>query len=106
MQLKGFMQDNEVIIFTNEVRNSILKLKPKFDIINDISEFSPASPKGRELIKEAQAYAFQMKVGRVVRIVKNPTAKIQFDRSSKEAGYTAITVSSLQEANDYLDNNQ
>lgn len=100
------MQDEEVLNFTNEVRNAIIKLKPNFDIINDISEFSPATPKGRELIKEAQAYAFQMKVGRVVRIVGNVTAKIQFVRSSKEAGYEAMMFSSLDEANTFLDNNQ
>ena len=101
LQLKRFMHDYEVFNFCTEAKQAMHKLTPDFDIINDISEFSPATPNGREIIKEAQAYALTMKVGRVVRITGNAISKAQFDRSSKEAGYKATTFSSIQEANDF-----
>lgn len=103
LELKGFLHDDEVMEFATDAKQAMNKLRPNFDIITDISEFSPATPNGRELIKEAQGYAFKMKVGRVVRVTGNIIAEIQFDRSSKEAGYKALTCKSVQEAKNYLD---
>ena len=104
LQLKGFMQDDEIIEASNKVKEGFKVLKPNFDIINDISEFSPATKYGREIIKETQIMAVKNGVGRVVRVVGNVIGQIQFERTSKEAGYTAVSVSNLQTAYDYLDN--
>ena len=104
LQLKGFMQDDEIIEASNKVKERFKVLKPNFDIINDISEFSPATKYGREIIKETQIMAVKNGVGRVVRVVGNVIGQIQFERTSKEAGYTAVSVSNLQTAYDYLDN--
>ena len=103
MQLKGFVNDDEMIKTVSEVKRGIDSLKPNFDVINDISDFKPASQVARELIKEVQVYAVSKKLARVVRVTGNVICKIQFDRSSKEAGYVAITVNSIEEAYIYLD---
>ena len=47
--------------------------------------------------------AIKNQVGRVVRVVGNAIGQIQFDRASREAGYTAISVRSVEEAYSYLD---
>ena len=101
--LKGFLKDDEVLEAANKVKSGINELQPGFAIINDISEFSPATPKGREIIKETQIYAAQKNVGQVIRIVGNVISRIQFERTSQNAGYKALSVRSLQEAYDYLD---
>ena len=104
MQLKGFLQDDEIIKASNEVKKGIDSLQSNFDIINDISEFNPATQTGREIIKETQLYALSKNVARVVRITGNIIGKIQFERTSKEAGYTAIAVRSVEDAHKILDN--
>ena len=43
MQLKGFLLEDEMTKAANEVKNGIDILKPNFDVINDISDFKPAS---------------------------------------------------------------
>ena len=103
MQLKGFLQDEEISNASNELKAKVEELTTGFDVINDISEFNPATARGREIIKEAQIYIVKKKVNRVVRITKNVIGKIQFERSSKEAGYTAVAVSTLEEANNFLE---
>lgn len=105
LHLKGYLQEEEIVEAANKVKQGIDQMKPGFDIINDISEFSPATQRGREIIKETQVYALQNKVSRVVRVVGNVIGQIQFERSSKEAGYTAITVRSLEEAYEFLNSN-
>jgi len=105
LQLKGFLQDDEVKKASDDVKKGINSLRPNFDIINDISEFNPATQEGKTIIKETQLYAVQKNVNRVVRITKNVIGKIQFERSSKEAGYSAITVESVEQAHKFLDSN-
>ena len=105
LHLKGYLQEDELLEASSKVKKGIDQLKPGFDIINDISEFNPATQRGREIIKETQIYALQKKVNRVVRVVGNVIGQIQFDRSSREAGYTAVSVRSLEEAYDFLNNN-
>lgn len=103
LQLKGFLKDDELAEAARKVKEGVDQLQQNFDVINDISEFSPATPKGREIIMDAQVYVLKNKVGRVVRVVGNVIGQMQFDRTSKQAGYTAISVRSLQEAYDVLD---
>lgn len=103
LQLEGFLKDDQLTEAARQVKEGVDQLKPNFDVINDISGFSPATPKGREIIMDVQKYTLQKKVNRVVRIVGTTIGKIQFERSSKQAGYTAISVRSMQEAVDVLD---
>lgn len=102
LQLKGYLQDDELLEASNKVKNGCDELRPGFDIINDISEFRPATQKGKELIKDAQVYVLNKGVNRVVRVVGNVIGQIQFERSSKEVGYKAVSVKSVDEAYKFL----
>ena len=104
--LSGFMQDFEVEEAMKEVKNAVNLLKPGFDIINDITDFKPVTAKGRELIKNTQAYIYESKVKNVMRIEGSVLSKIQLERSSKEVGYSGITVKSIEEAEQYLEDNK
>lgn len=106
MKLEGFLHEEEIMNASNELKTKVLTLSPGFDVINDISKFNPATARGREIIKEAQIFIVQRKVNRVVRITDNVIGKIQFERSSREAGYTAVAVSSLEEAHNFLEQEQ
>ena len=85
---KGFFNDDLAREAVEKFKSELKKLKPNIDIINDISEFRPASAKGAEIIKDAQKYVAQMGVRRLVRIVDNRVLGLmQFKANSKEAGY-------------------
>ncbi|MGA2368708.1 MAG: hypothetical protein ABSF74_09110 [Dehalococcoidia bacterium] len=79
----------------------VKKLKPGFDIINDISECKPATIKGIEEIKRAQLVIKEGGVRRVIRIVGHSVTEGQFARKSQEAGYEADTAPSIAEAEKY-----
>ncbi len=104
MIVGGFFTDEEMVKAVDQVIEGIKKLKPGFDIINDISEFRPATPQGAEEMKRAQLFAKSAGVGRVIRIVKSAVlGQMQFTRKSKEAGYAGETAASIREAEEMLD---
>jgi hypothetical protein len=97
------MKDDELLKASKEIKTSILQLKPNFDVINDISDFKPATPHGREIILATQKFTAQHKVNRVIRVVGSMLAKIQFDRTTREVNYTAINSPSFEQAESFLD---
>lgn len=102
--LDGFFQDDELVKAADKCISEGAKLKPGFDVINDISNFKPASPKGAEEIKRAQIFIKQNGVKRVIRVVGEAVlAQAQFDRQSKGAGYSADTAATLADAERILD---
>jgi hypothetical protein len=102
--LIGFFQDDEVKTASDKCIAEASKLKPGFDVINDISQFKPASPKGAEEIKRAQLFIKQHGVKRVIRIVGDAViTQAQFSRQEKEVGYNADTAATLAEAEKILD---
>ncbi len=102
--LKGFIHDEMVKAAADLTIEEAKKLQPGFDVINDISEFKPASQGGADQIKRAQAFLGGRGVKRVIRIVKpeNTTTKLQFARSSKDF-YKADTADSIEDAESILD---
>jgi hypothetical protein len=78
-------------------------LRPGFDLISDIAEFSPAGDEGIKHIQRAQAFLKQHGVRHVIRVVKNPVSAMQFQRTGKEIGYVADTAHSILEAEKRLD---
>ncbi|MDH4262599.1 MAG: hypothetical protein OEV78_06075 [Spirochaetia bacterium] len=106
MKLKGFFRDEQVKEASDKFLSELEKLQPNFDIINDISEFRPATAKGAQIIKDAQIKVAQKGIKRLVRIVdKSVSGLLQFKTTAKEAGYDGIAVSSLEEAIKYLESN-
>ena len=102
--LDGFFTDEEMKKAADEAIQEVKKLKPGFAIINDISKFKPATAQGVEEMKRAQKFVQTAGVGRIIRIVESAAlAQMQFKRTSREAGYTAETAASVQEAEAMLD---
>jgi hypothetical protein len=101
--LQGFFSDEEAKEVADKTIQEIRKLKPGFDIINDISNYKPMSQRGADEIKRAQIVAFQCGVGRVIRVVPTTTiGAMQFARKSKEVGYDAELAPSIEEAENML----
>lgn len=104
--LKGFFPED----LTGEVADKTVaeatKLKPGFVIINDISQTKPTTGRGAEQITRVQEFLRQRGAKRVIRIVdpKNVLARVQFERTSKDAGYDipVDVVGSLEEAHRLL----
>jgi hypothetical protein len=89
-----------------QLKPELKKMKAGFSIISDISEFKPTSEEGRQLIQVAMGEAKKAGMGDVVRIVPNGEALItanQWQRTSRQAGYMAVQVQDLAEAEKLLD---
>ncbi len=101
LTLKGFMQEEEIKEVAAKVISGIDTLTPGFTVINDISEFKPATASAAEVIKGTQAAVFNKGVGRVIRVEGDAAlASMQFNRTQKEAKatYEVIHVGTMHEA--------
>ncbi len=105
IKLDGFFQDEEVKSACEQILNAVKSLAPGFDIINDISEFKPASPKATEYIAHLQEEVIKLHVGKIVRVIeRNVLSKMQLTRTShKASGYHAHNMATMQEAEEFLD---
>jgi hypothetical protein len=102
--LGGFFQDDEVKQAADKCIAEATKLKAGFGVVNDISEFKPASPKGADEIKRAQLFVKQHGVGRVIRVVGQASlTQSQFDRQGKDAGLQAEVAATVADADRMLD---
>jgi hypothetical protein len=103
LALNGFFDEDEAKEAADKTIREVKKLRPGFDVINDITAFKPASQRGAEEIKRAALFVQQHGVDRIIRIVPSTTiGSIQFSRKSGEVGYDADVVSSVEEAEKIL----
>ncbi len=101
LTLKGFMQEEEIQEVATQVISGLDKLTPGFTVINDISEFKPATASASEIIKGAQLAVFKKGVGKVIRVEGDAAlARLQFTRTQKEARatYEVIHTETMSEA--------
>ena len=104
MKLSGYLNDEEVKVAAEKFKTEVQRLKPPVDIINDISEFRPATAAGAEVIKEAQMFVAQYGVRHLVRVVKDKVSGLlQFSTTGKQAGLQGQLAESLAEAEKILD---
>jgi hypothetical protein len=101
--LNGFFSDAEVTAAVDKIIDEAKKLKPGFVVINDVSNFKPASQTAVGEMKRAQVFVKENGAARIIRVVGEATlASMQLSRSGKEAGYDADTVGSLAEVEKLL----
>ncbi|OFX68924.1 MAG: hypothetical protein A2X12_05280 [Bacteroidetes bacterium GWE2_29_8] len=104
--LDGYFRSEEIKKVVEQINIDLIKLKPGFDIINDIRKFKPGKPEDALNIKKVQEFLKSKGANRVVRIVEKNTGlnvgALQFKRLSAELGYDAVEVESLEEAEEYL----
>ncbi len=104
IKLEGLFEYEEAKEAVDRVISESNKLKPGFDIINDILNFKPVSQEAGEQVLRAQKHVVQKGANRIIRIVDKKTiTNLQFNRRSKEAGYIAEVASSIKEAEKMLD---
>ncbi len=100
----GFFDYNEMKASTDKTIEEAKKLKPGFDVINDVSEFKPA---GQDMLKEierAQSYLKKAGVRHGIRVEgKAKLTNIQFSRIGKTVDYVADIVETMEEAEKLLD---
>ena len=102
--LSGFFPDEEMGGVADRVISEASKLKPGFDVINDVSNFKPTSPRGADEIKRGQTFLQQHGLRRLIRVSGDAVlAAAQFDRQAKASGYTADTAVTVAEAERMLD---
>ena len=101
LTLDGKLSDDEMKAARDEVVEALGKLPEGFDMINDISTFSPPSPDAAQPIKDAQQEILDNDVGTVVRVVTDDTSTVvrrAFERRSEDVGYEGETAESVAEA--------
>ena len=69
--IKGFLIDEYVKRAVSKIMHEVSKLKSGFDVIDDISELTPATEKDAKKIRKAQNYVFSNGAGRIVQVVKD-----------------------------------
>jgi hypothetical protein len=104
--LVGFFTIEETKKCSQDIIEAIKKLKPGYDIINDISQFKPSTPDVAKEIERVQAHFTATGVRRGLRVVgASALTGMQFNRTAKSAGYDASSnnVATLEEAEAILD---
>ena len=79
------------------------KLTQGFGVVSDISGLFASDQEGFKDFLRAKSGLKLKGAGLVVRVVKIPLSRIQAERISTEAGYEAVEVSSVEEADQWLD---
>jgi hypothetical protein len=105
LKVGGKMDSDEFISFLKKATEEAKKLRQGFGIISDITEFTVISEDKRQLLECFMISLIDLKVGHVVRIV-NPRAamvSLQWQRTSWKAGYTASSVTTIEDAEIKLD---
>ncbi|MFB6140406.1 MAG: hypothetical protein ABEJ26_08235 [Halosimplex sp.] len=90
----------------DETLEAAERLRDGFDIVNDLSGFTPPSPEAAEPIERAQAELKEMGVDRVVRVVDAETSQVvvnAFERRSRDVGYSGETADTVAEAERLLE---
>jgi len=107
--IEGKINMDEVEDTIAEIKAGCQKLKSGFSVISDIATFIPVDEEVRQKIADTMKYLVEHGMGKVIRvIVDSPTSQVtgfQWQRTSKEAGYTADIAPSIEEAERILDQN-
>ncbi len=101
--LQGFIQGDEAKEAADIAIAEAKKLRPGFDVINDISTVKATSEQGVMELLRCQTFLKERGVGRVIRVVPEVTVgSMQIARTSKQAGYEADTARTIEEAEEML----
>jgi len=101
--MSGHLEPAERREVAKAVMAGMKELGPGFDIVHDMTGLLPTDPEGLKELVRIQAAAKIMGVRLVVRIVKIPLVRRQFERVAQETGWTFELAGSLEEADARLD---
>lgn len=104
VKLVGFFDYNEMKEATDKTIEGIKKLKPGYDIINDISEFKPVGQDTLKEVERGQKYFKQSGIRHGIRVEgKAKLTNLQFNRVGKTIDYVPDAVETMEEAEKLLD---
>ena len=103
LTLAGHMEAPERKEATKALLAEVAKLTPGFDVVTDISALHATNEEGFRDLLRAKATLKLKGIGHTIRVVKIPLSRIQFERVSTNAGYESEYVSSIEEADQRLD---
>ena len=102
--LVGYFDYKEMKASTDKTIEEVRKLKRGYDLINDISQFKPASQDALKEVERAQSYLKKTGIRHGIRVEgKAKLTNIQFSRIGKTVDYVADIVETLEEAEKLLD---
>jgi hypothetical protein len=101
--MEGFFRAEEMKRCADETINAVKQLQPGYDVITDISHFSPVGPEALQEISRVQEYFSKSGVRYGIRVIgERALTEIQFQRLGKKAGYTPTEFATLAEADHFL----
>lgn len=105
--LGGHLAPTEVAAFTDQrLPVAVGCLRPGFDLITDVQDLLPTDPQDLEAMRQGQAYLAEHGLGRVARVSRQPTLRVQFRNLNLGSGLRAIQVFTLEEATRVLASTQ
>jgi hypothetical protein len=104
LRLEGHMDEAQTKRAADAVIDAMADLEPGWEMVNDISDFKPATQDATAHIERGKQAAAENDVGAIVRIVDNVTGKLQFNRVGKDVqSYEVTEAESVEEAERLLD---
>jgi hypothetical protein len=104
LRLEGHMDEAQTKRAADAVIDAMADLEPGWEMVNDISDFKPATQDATSHIERGKQAAAENDVGAIVRIVDNVTGKLQFNRVGKDVqSYEVTEAESVEEAERLLD---
>ena len=101
--LAGFLSLDEAKTCGDDAIVATRKLKSGYDVITDITDFKPGTQEVAKDIERVQLHFKNSGARRGVRIVgQNAPSSMQFSRTGKAAGFNAVNVPTLAEAEKVL----
>ncbi len=101
--LGGHLTTAEVKQVVETIFVEVGKLRPGFDLINNIADALPTDEYGTKELMRMQRHLMSLGMRRVIRVTRILLTELQFERISKQAGYHSIVVSSVEKAERLLD---
>jgi len=98
LDLTGRLDRDNLEDAADEAVAAAENLRQGFDIVNDLSGFTPPAPEAAKPIKRAQSELVEMGVDRVVRVADEETGQVvinAFERRSRDVGYSGETADSV-----------
>jgi hypothetical protein len=101
--LAGFLSLEEAKACGDEAIALSKKLKAGYDVLTDITEFKPGTQDVAKDIERVQAHFKNSGARRGARVVgQNAASSMQFNRTGKAAGFSAVNVATLADAEKFL----
>lgn len=99
----GTKSEGDVETFIRVLKDEISKLTPGFTVLTDLSDYMPLRQVDAQFIITAQEIMIKKGMGMSARVANSAVVKMQMERRAKETEYPARTVSTIVEAEAFLD---